>query len=38
MVGFIRTEQVPPLFYCPKVDNKESESRKSATKAKILGK
>lgn len=36
MVDFIRTEQGPPIFYLPKVCNKESESRKSATKAKIL--
>ncbi|VDN98891.1 unnamed protein product [Rodentolepis nana] len=36
MVDFIRTEQGPPIFYRPKVCNKESESRKSATKAKIL--
>nr|CDS34317.1 pinin [Hymenolepis microstoma] len=36
MVDFIRTEQGPPIFYRPKACNKESESRKSATKAKIL--
>lgn len=37
MVDFILTEHGPPIFYRPKSDNRESEMRKSATKAKILG-
>lgn len=38
MVDFIRTEHNPPIFYRPKGDNPESETRKNATKAKIMGK
>ncbi|VDN22425.1 unnamed protein product [Dibothriocephalus latus] len=36
MVGFIRTETVPHLFFKPRTDNKESEARKAATKEKLL--
>ncbi|VDD75554.1 unnamed protein product [Mesocestoides corti] len=36
MVGFIRTTHSPAIFYRPKVDNAESESRKDSSKAKIL--
>ncbi|KAL7057314.1 hypothetical protein AAHC03_019076 [Spirometra sp. Aus1] len=36
MVGFIRTETAPHLFFRPRADNKESEARKAATKEKLL--
>lgn len=37
MVGYIRTQDSPHIFYCPRNDNDVTKSRKETTKDSITG-